>query len=348
VIVDLQRFIDKEQPYWSELEEIMDLLERRIERKLGVDEAKRFYYLYQRASSDLAKLNDFPLEPLIRQHLESIVARAYSEIHEVREKPYRFSPVSWLLQTFPQTFRRHIQLFNLVLIITLIGSAFGAIAIQFDPDAKRVLLPFAHLQDNPSERVAYEESRAEGSRVLSGGMATFSSYLFTHNTRVSILTLALGMSWGIGTIMLIFYNGVVLGAVVCDYLVAGEATFLVGWLLPHGAVEIPAILIAGQAGLLLGRALIGWGTPLSVKLRLRSVLNDIVTLIFGVAILLVWAGIVESFLSQYHEPVLPYWLKIAFGLAELGLLSLFLARSGREQGPGEEKAVSTIMRSGYA
>ena len=156
------------------------------------------------------------------------------------------------------------------------------------------------------------------------------------------------MSWGIGTIMMLFYNGAVLGAVVWDYLMAGEAKFLVGWLLPHGAVEIPAILIAGQAGLILGRALIGWGTPLSVRFRLRSVLNDIVILIFGVAILLVWAGIVESFLSQYHEPVLPYWLKIGFGLTELVLLSLFLARSGKGQEAGEEQAVSTMIRSDYA
>jgi uncharacterized membrane protein SpoIIM required for sporulation len=347
VIVDLQRFLEKEEPYWSELEATLDLLERRVERRLDVEEAKRFYYLYQRASSDLAKLNDFPLEPLIRQNLESIVARAYSEIHEVREKPHRFSPVSWFLTTFPQTFRRHIKAFYFVVIVTLIGATFGAFAIQFDPDSKRVLLPFAHLQGDPSERVAYEEGRTNDTRVRTG-MASFSSYLFTHNTRVSIFTLSLGMTWGIGTILMLFYNGVILGAVACDYIFAGEATFLVGWLLPHGAVEIPAILIAGQAGLVLGRALIGWGTPLSVKLRLRHVMNDIVTLIFGVAILLVWAGIVESFLSQYHEPILPYWLKIGFGVTEVGLLSLFLARSGREQEADEEITAPSTVRSGYA
>lgn len=347
MIVDLQRFIDTEQPYWSELEEVLDRLERRVENTLSVDEAKRFHYLYQRASSGLAKLVDFPLEPLIRQHLELIVARAYSEIHEVREKPHRLSPLSWFLQTFPQTFRRHIRVFNLVLIITLIGSAFGAFAIQFDSDSKRVLLPFEHLQGDPSDRVAFEESRGNDA-LQQRGMAFFSSFLFTHNTKVSIYTLSLGMTWGIGTILMLFYNGVILGAVVWDYIAAGEAKFLVGWLLPHGAIEIPAILIAGQAGLILGRALIGWGTPVSVKLRLRSVLNDIVTLIFGVAILLVWAGLVEAFLSQYHEPVLPYWLKIGFGLTELGLLSLFLAKSGRESTPAEAKTASNIIRSGYA
>jgi hypothetical protein len=63
------------------------------------------------------------------------------------------------------------------------------------------------------------------------------------------------------------------------------------------------------------------------------------TLIFGVAILLVWAGFVESFLSQYHEPVIPYWVKISFGLVELMVLGLFLARSG---------AKATVDREGRA
>ena len=59
--------------------------------------------------------------------------------------------------------------------------------------------------------------------------------------------------------------------------------------------------------------------------------RDVVTLIFGVALLLVWAGLVEAFLSQYHEPILPYEVKIAFGMVELALLTLFLLKSGRKQ-----------------
>jgi len=47
------------------------------------------------------------------------------------------------------------------------------------------------------------------------------------------------MTCGLGTIILLFYNGVILGAVVVDYILAGQATFLLGWLLPHGSFEIP-------------------------------------------------------------------------------------------------------------
>ena len=56
---------------------------------------------------------------------------------------------------------------------------------------------------------------------------------------------------------------------------------------------------------------------------------DLVTLICGAALLLVWAGIIEAFLSQYHEPVLPYALKIGFGVMELALMGGYLWKSGR-------------------
>ena len=55
------------------------------------------------------------------------------------------------------------------------------------------------------------------------------------------------------------------------------------------------------------------------------------TLIGGVAVMLVWAGIVEAFLSQYHQPAVPYALKIAFGLVELAALIWFLSSArGKE------------------
>jgi uncharacterized membrane protein SpoIIM required for sporulation len=79
----------------------------------------------------------------------------------------------------------------------------------------------------------------------------------------------------------------------------------------------------------LAGALIGWGKSISLKSRLRKVSADLVTLIFGIAIMLTWAGIIEAFFSQYHEPVIPYAVKIGFGSLELVMLVLFLARSGR-------------------
>lgn len=334
MIIHLERFIASERPCWTELERALDKLETDPGTRMDMDQLRRFHLLYERTAADLARLTTFAAEPETRRYLENLVARAYAEIHETRSRQRGLRPLDWFFRTLPQTFRRHVRAFYMSLAITLAGCAFGGLAIALDPAAKPVLMPFPHLQQDPAKRVAEEESASEDR--LAGHKSTFSAFLMTHNTRVSILTLALGMSWGIGTILLLFSNGVLLGAVAVDYVRAGQAKFLLGWLLPHGVIEIPAILIAGQAGLMLAMALIGWGKRVPLTARLRAVSRDVVTLIFGVGLLLVWAGFVEAFLSQYHEPIIPYFVKIAFGVTELALLILYLARSGSASAePGE-------------
>jgi uncharacterized membrane protein SpoIIM required for sporulation len=198
-----------------------------------------------------------------------------------------------------------------------------------------VIIPFSHLAISPSQRVAEEEKDTRDH--YKGEHASASAMYMTHNTQVSVVVMALGLTWGVGTAIFLFYNGVILGAVLSDYVLDGQTKFVAGWLLPHGSVEIPAILLAGQAGLVLASALIGWGTRTSLRARLRAVSNDVVTLIFGVGLMLVWAGIVEACLSQFHEPVVPYSAKIAFGVVELILLTVFLARSGKNAPAYDER-----------
>jgi uncharacterized membrane protein SpoIIM required for sporulation len=275
-------------------------------------------------------VNTFASEPEIRGYLETLVARSYGEIHEVRGKPHRLDPLGWFFKTFPRTFRRHIAAFWLSVAATLLGCAFGGGAIALDPGSKPILIPFGHLYQTPQERVKEEENATKDR--LAGHKASFSAYLMTHNIQVSILAFALGVTWGLGSLLLLFQNGLMLGAVSVDYILGGETKFLVGWLLPHGSFEIPAFLLAGQTGLVLASALIGWRRPFSLRERMRAVSPDLVTLMGGVSLMLVWAGFVESFLSQYHEPVLPYAIKIAFGCVELVLVVCFLTFAGRTKG----------------
>jgi uncharacterized membrane protein SpoIIM required for sporulation len=331
VIIDLRRFVSAERAYWEELQAVLEKFESEPERRLTLSEVQRLHYLYERCSADLSRLDTFATEPGLRARLESLVGRAYSEIHETRA-PLR---IRWrsLVLAFPRAFRRHLGAFRLSLGVTLLGCAFGWFAIHMDPRSKAVLIPFPGLMNSPAERVAKEESATRDR--LRGKKTSFSAELMTHNIQVTIMTLAAGITWGAGTLILLFYNGVILGAVAADYMAAGQATFLAGWLLPHGSIEIPAILLGGQCGFILAGALIGWGgqtTPGNATRadRLRAVASDLFTIVAGAAALLVWAGMVEAFISQYHQPVIPYALKIAFGACELSALCIFLGWAGRE------------------
>ena len=328
MIIDLPRFITAERPSWTELERTLDRLQADAGRQLTLEEAKRFHLLYQKVSADLGRIATFASEPELRRYLEALTARAYGEIHETRERGRSFRPGRWFFAEFPRVFRKHAGAFYVSVIITVVGMLFGGLAVMLDDEAKEAILPamFANHLGDPAKRVAMEEKATKDRGA--GQHSVFASQLMTNNIGVSIKALALGMTFGLGTIIVLFFNGVTVGLIVIDYILAGQSVFLAGWLLPHGVIEIPAILIAGQGGLLLGKALIGHGDRAPLTARLRALGPDFATLIGGVAVMLVWAGFVESFLSQYHQPVIPYAVKIAFGCVELAVLVWFL-RSGR-------------------
>lgn len=327
MILDLPRFIAAERPYWNELDRLVKHLDDDPYQRMSLEQIARLDYLYRRSVSALGKMATFSADTQAREYLEALVAGAYPYCHPNRARGEKFRPGRWFFTMFPRTFREHWRAFALALALTIGGVTFGAAAISFDHNAKAVLMPFPQLLQSPAERVKRDESE-KGDR-LAGVKGTFSAQLMTHNIQVAVTTFAMGATWGIGSTILLFYNGVTLGAVAADYVQAGYGEFVVAWLLPHGVIEIPAILIAGQAGFVLASALIGWGGRSGRRERLRAVSPDILTLVGGAAVMLVWAGIVEAFFSQYSYPVLPYSLKIAFGIVEAGALTLFLWRMGR-------------------
>lgn len=330
MILDIQRFLEGARPVWRELEQALDHLENDPDPQWDLARTEQFYRLYQQTSAHLSEVRHLTAERELRDYLEHLVARSYARIYvRKRERNVR-RWWQWFTAAFPAAVRRHSMAGALSVGLFVLGALFGVAAMRIDPGAKVALLPFGHGQTTPTQRVQ-REMEDQGKKI-SQARGRFSAQLMTHNTQVAFFTLGLGMTWGLGTIVLLFYNGVILGAVAVDYIVDGQGVFLMGWILPHGSVEIPAILLAGQAGLVLGHALIGWGNRLPRRLRLRAVLPDLVTMAGGVAVLLVWAGIVESFFSQYHEPVIPYALKIGFGVVESAALALFLMRGGANEG----------------
>ncbi len=332
---------------WEELERfVVDKEEGKEQTAMPLEKANRFLYLYQRASSDLVRLKTFAGEADTAFYLENLIARAYRQLHIRRKRELGFRPLRWFLVSLPCTFRRHWKAFALSTALFLFGALLGALVLGLDYDQKRNLIPeqFGHLYGDPSDRVAKEEA-AEFDNFAS--RQTFSTSLMTHNTKVAIFTAASGFFWGILTMILLFYNGIIIGVVCFDYLQAGEGVFLTAWLLPHGSFELPAIFMGGQAGLMIGRAVIGWGSELRLPERFRLIRNDLLTILGGAAVLLIWAGLVESFLSQYHKPEFYPW-KITLGLAQLILLFAFLGYAGKRTSGSGKKRTEVLSSDGLS
>src|ERR1051325_8747920 len=117
MIIDLQRFIASSRPSWSELDGMLNRLEGQPNLRLTLDEVRRFHHLYERTAADLARITTFSSEPETRRYLENLVARAYGEIHETRDRRRRVYPLNWFFHTLPKTFRRHIRAFYLSVAI---------------------------------------------------------------------------------------------------------------------------------------------------------------------------------------------------------------------------------------
>lgn len=326
MILDLERFVREGEPRWQELEVILGRMEKHPYATVAVAELERLHALYQRTSADLLRVRGLHTEARMRQYLESLVSRGYTAIHGVTERK-KASWHGWFLRDFPRAVRRQTGALALAMALFWGGAAVGAGLLVRLFAERETLFPFAGLAVRPSERVKQET--ADRGRQVAEQTGRFSAHLIQNNTRVAIFTFALGMTYGVGPTVLLFSNGVYLGAVAMDYVKDGQTVFLLGWLLPHGVIELPAIILAGQAAFLLTGALLPRGRRAPVGERLRAVFPDTLAIMGGVAVMLGWAGIVEAFFSQYHEPVVPYAVKIAFGLGELGGLGAFFRWAGR-------------------
>ena len=333
MILDLERFQVQARQRWNSLESLLAMLEGRPDRRLNPAEAEQLQELYAQVAADLNRVTHGALAPELRQYLERLVARAYAELYYIPPTGSEFWQWRRLLKiftAFPETFRRQSRYFALAMLITLLGCTMGGLAVRYDPASVDLLLPADYLRD-PGKRVHSEENGDHRHTNSTQVEAAFSARLIRHNIEVSLLAAALGVTFGIGTALLLFENGVLLGAVAVRYMQQGFGLFVAAWLMPHGVFEIPSILIAGQAGFYLARMLLRRHEDRDV----RDYMHEWLVLIAGLAMLLTLAGIMEAFFSQHHEPELPYGFKVAVALAELVLLSIYLLVTGRRKTDAE-------------
>ena len=141
MIIDLPRFISAERPAWTELEKFLDRLDAELDHRLTIEEAHHFHFLYQKASADLARLATFASEPELRRYLETLVGRAYGEIHETRERGARWHPVGWFLREFPAAMTPHHELFRERV------DRLGAHAVEADAELEHVIVVFGSRVD---------------------------------------------------------------------------------------------------------------------------------------------------------------------------------------------------------
>jgi uncharacterized membrane protein SpoIIM required for sporulation len=327
--MDLATFIQQHRPRWRQLEDILKHVEGSGLASLNEEQAIEFGRLYRQAASDLNQAQTFVSGDATVQYLNDLVARCYLVIYARTRTDWR-GLLRHLVFGFPATFRRHIGAVCLATAIFSLGTAFGFAAAYLEPSAREFLMPENFPTIEPGEEGEEENQRA----ATSGHLAAFSAYLFQNNMRVTLIAFALGITFGIGTAWLLWTNGLMTGALAVAFWNKNQFLAYCTGILPHGVIEIPAILIGSAAGFLLARSMIRvFPWPRLVELTRAG--KEALLLVAGTLPLLIGAAFIEAVVARAPNRLLDSGFKLAVaGIVGLAFAAYVLLLGWKYKAPG--------------
>jgi uncharacterized membrane protein SpoIIM required for sporulation len=322
--MDEKDFIEKRQANWQKLNAILQKADgTQGLRALDSNELRELAPLYRRAASDLAYARANAISDTLVTHLNGLVGRAYSLFYQTDRKQWG-GFLRFFTHDFPDAFRRRLGFFLASLAFLCAGALVGYVVVAQAENNIYVIMPGgSQLHDS----IQYWKSGKVTHKVDDGSAAIYASNLMVNNIRVSFVAFALGILGGVMTGVVLFYNGAVVGGMAALMTRVHQHHNFWPGILPHGVVELSETVIAGAAGLSLGWALLAPGRQLR-KDALVDAARDSVKLIIGGCFLLIFAGLVEGFISH---SLLPKPLKVSFGILSGFALYGYLFLSGRKE-----------------
>jgi len=273
--------------------------------------------LYRQAAADLSTAREDPHSAALTRHLNELLGRAHNLVYAGAARSRPAGALRFLVTGFPDVFRRTLPYSLTAFALFLAGAAAGVVLAAADPGFQRFILNGAMM-----------DTIARGEMWTHGIVAVkpyASSAILTNNIAVSLAACATGMLAGLGPVYMMLFNGLLIAVVGSACYQAGLSLELWSFIAPHGVLELPAIFMAGGAGLLLGKGILFPGT-LPRQESVAEAGRDAVRLLLGVIPLLVIAGVVEGFVSP--TSIAPA-AKFAVGASLFVLLVFYLARGWR-------------------
>jgi uncharacterized membrane protein SpoIIM required for sporulation len=309
-------WIEKRKPYWQKLETLVAAGSPGV-KKLGHDELQELSLLYRQTAADLAAIRQDPSSVHFARYLNQLMARAHNIIYA----GHRASPwgiVYFFARDYPRAFRRNVRYVALAIVVFVVGGLTGAALTLQDPDYKLEFMSPQMLQkierkEMWTDRIISVKPRASGA-------------IMTNNMSVSFMAYAAGITAGLGTLYMMYFNGLLMGVIGVACALAGMSLSLWSFVAPHGALELPAIFIAGGAGFKIAHGLLFPGM-LPRRDSLAAAGREATSLVLGIVPLLIVAGVIEAFVSPTGVPVV---LKFAMSAALLVLLNVYLFGAGKE------------------
>jgi uncharacterized membrane protein SpoIIM required for sporulation len=287
------RWVDRRKPYWDELETLVNACTGRGVAALTHTELRTLALLYRQTAADLSVAREDPASAPLSRYLNTLLGRAHNLIYS-GQAPEARGIVHFYARVFPAVFRETLP-YTLASLALFAGGMLAGVAIaSTDPGFERFLLG-GGMMDTIETGQMWTHSIVAIKPLAS-------SAIMTNNLSVSFAAFAGGILAGLGTVYMMVFNGILIGVIAVACHQAGMSLSLWSFVAPHGVLELPAIFIAGGAGLLLAKGLLAPGLlPRREALAESAALA--VRLLLGVIPMLMVAGLIEGFVSPSDAPI---------------------------------------------
>jgi uncharacterized membrane protein SpoIIM required for sporulation len=317
----IQEFIQTGESAWAEFEALIEKARKRSLKGLSAIELDRLAWLYRSVTNDLAKARALFPGTDLEERLNTLAGHGYTFIYGRRTRDGSRAG-TFLTRDFPACARRNFVFIAVSAAILILFSAAGLFVHKIDPRLPTTVIPEKMMDNFKSEL----QTKGRVDRDIKfEDRSVFSSLLIVNNIKVSFAAFALGVFFGIGTIYILAMNGLMIGALGIVFAQRHSLLNYLAFILPHGVVEIAAIVVSGAAGLMLGYSLLNPGEHTRPE-SVRRAAGEAVELMLGVAAMLALAGFIEAFIT----PIMwfPDAAKVAFSAVLFVLMILYFMRAG--------------------
>ena len=266
--------------------------------------------LYIQVSDDLSYARTFYPNRSVRLYLNNLAQSVYSNIYKSRRSKWSDIVFFWK-EELPKIVWDSRKELNISFFVFVLAVSIGVFSAIQDPNFVRVILGDEYVNNtlkniqNGDPMAVYKQSK---------NMDMFLG-ITINNVKVDFLTFASGLFLGIGSILIMLFNGVMVG--VFQYFFVQQGLFIESaltiWL--HGTLEMAGMVLAGAAGIRMGSGLIFPGSYSRLQAFQRSAMHGF-KLLMGTVPITIFAAVIESFLTRFTET--PDLVRLA-----LILLSLF-------------------------
>jgi len=306
-------WLEKRKSHWVRLEHLLDQAHNHGLKSLPRSELQELGLLYRQAAADLSALREDPTAQNYSRSLNLLLARAHNTIYS-GEKSSPFKIFHFYRYTYPAIFRRQLPLVTTAFIVFVLGAIIGLLLTLTNPDFMRLYLG-PHMMETLEHHEMWTDSVVAIKPAAASG-------IMTNNMSVAFIAFALGITFGVGTVYAMLRNGILLGVIGGACWFYGMSLSLWSFVAPHGVLELPAIFIAGGAGLLLAKGMLFPGL-LPRRDSIARAGTEGVQLMLGTIPILIVAGSIEGFISPSH--LAPHWKFILAAIfATIFFLYLFL------------------------